>query len=96
VTELNSNGNDAGIYLTSDRKTALFASDRSGGRGGVDFYRAVRASTSSSFSTPQALSGLNSTADDIDPQLTADPAPNCTLLPTVAARPNGSIAGRAG
>jgi TolB protein len=72
ATELNSIGNDAGIFLTPDGKVALFASDRSGGAGGVDIYRATRASTSSAFSLPQRVAALNSSADDIDPQLSAD------------------------
>jgi hypothetical protein len=72
VTELNSIGNDAGVYLTPDGKVAFLASDRSGGAGGVDLYRAVRASTSAAFSAPQRLAALSSSADDIDPQLTAD------------------------
>jgi hypothetical protein len=72
VTELNSTGNDAGIVLTPDGLVALFASDRSGGRGGVDIYRAVRARTSDPFSTPDIVPELSSTADDFDVQLTAD------------------------
>jgi hypothetical protein len=72
VTELNSSGNDAGIFLTPDGLVALFASDRSGGLGGVDIYRSVRADVSSPFSTPKLVSEVSSTADDIDPQLTAD------------------------
>jgi len=72
VTELNSIGNDAGIFLTADGLVALFGSDRSGGVGGVDIYRASRANTSSPFSTPQRVSALNSSADDFDPQLSAD------------------------
>jgi hypothetical protein len=72
VTELNSIGNDAGVYLTADGKVAFFASDRSGGAGGVDLYRAVRSSTSTAFSAPQRIAALSSSADDIDPQLTAD------------------------
>jgi Tol biopolymer transport system component len=72
VTELNSTGNDSGLYSTPDGKVVYFASDRSGGGGGVDIYRAVRASTSSAFSTPELLSALSSGADDFDPQLTAD------------------------
>ncbi|MEO8180940.1 MAG: hypothetical protein ABI895_19065 [Deltaproteobacteria bacterium] len=71
VTELNSAGNDAGIFLTADGLVALFGSDRSGSSG-VDIYRATRASTSTPFSTPQRVSALNSSADDFDPQLTAD------------------------
>jgi Tol biopolymer transport system component len=72
VTELNSDGNDAGIMLTADGKLALFASDRSGGLGGLDIYRAFRASTSDAFSTPERVAELSSSADDFDVQLSAD------------------------
>jgi Tol biopolymer transport system component len=72
ATELNSAGNDAGIFLTPDGLVALFASDRSGGLGGVDIYRAIRATASSAFSTPKLVSEVSSSADDLDPQLTAD------------------------
>jgi hypothetical protein len=72
VSELNSIGNDAGVSLTSDGKLVLFASDRSGGVGGMDIYRATRASTSGPFSTPELVSELNSSADDFDVQLSAD------------------------
>jgi hypothetical protein len=72
VTELNSTGNDAGASLTQDGKLVLFASDRAGGVGGMDIYRATRASTSSPFSTPELVAELNSSADDFDVQLSAD------------------------
>jgi hypothetical protein len=72
VTELNSSGNDSGLVLTSDGLVAFFASDRAGGVGGVDVYRAVRASTSSRFSTPERVPGLNSSGDDFDVELSAD------------------------
>jgi hypothetical protein len=71
VTELNSSGNDAGIFLTPDGLVALFGSDRPGSSG-VDIYRAIRANVNSPFSTPKPVSAVNSTADDLDPQLTAD------------------------
>jgi len=72
VTELNSSGNDAGAMLTRDGKLVLFASDRAGGVGGMDVYRASRASTSSAFSTPELVAELSSSADDFDVQLSAD------------------------
>lgn len=72
VAELNSAGNDAGAMLTPDGKLILFASDRAGGVGGMDIYRATRASTSVAFSTPELVSELSSGADDFDVQLTAD------------------------
>jgi hypothetical protein len=72
VVELNSSGNDAGASSTLDGKLILFASDRAGGVGGMDIYRATRASTSSPFSTPEPIAELNSSADDFDVQLSAD------------------------
>lgn len=38
----------------------------------MDIYRAFRASTTNSFSTPARVSELNSGSDDFDVQLTAD------------------------
>jgi hypothetical protein len=72
VTELESSGNDVGITLTNDGLVAYFASDRAGGAGGMDLYRAARAAQSDPFSTPELLSDLNTSADDAAPQLTAD------------------------
>lgn len=72
VTELNSTGNDAGASLTPDGRLILFASDRSGGVGGMDIYRATRADPSTPFSSPELVSELNSSADDFDVQLSAD------------------------
>lgn len=72
VTELNSSAHDAGICLTPDAKVALFASSRPGGPGGMDIYRAARASTSDPFSSPELVAALNSSADDFDVQLSPD------------------------
>jgi hypothetical protein len=72
VTELNSSGNDTGITFTADALVAYFASDRTGGLGGMDLYRAARANTSEAFATPELVAGLNTLADDAAPQLTAD------------------------
>jgi hypothetical protein len=72
VTELNSNGNDTGIVLSDDHRVAYFASDRPGGFGGMDLYRATRATVSDPFSTPELVPGLNTGADDSAPHFTAD------------------------
>jgi hypothetical protein len=72
VTELNSIGNDAGIYLTDDGLVAYFASDRTEGLGGMDIYRAARAAATEAFSAPELVPGLNTIADDAAPHLTAD------------------------
>ncbi len=72
ITELNSTGNDAGLVLTADGLVAYFSSDRVGGAGGVDIYRASRQDASSAFSAPEPVEVLNSVADDFDPALTSD------------------------
>jgi hypothetical protein len=72
LPELNSNGNDVGIFLTDDSLVAYFASDRAGGLGGMDIYRAARAEPTDPFSTPELVPGLNTSADDSAPHLTAD------------------------
>lgn len=72
VSELNSSGNDAGASLTPDGKLVLFASDRSGGVGGMDIYRATRENTANPFSPPELVAELSSSADDFDVQLSAD------------------------
>jgi Tol biopolymer transport system component len=72
VTELNSSGDDTGITLSDDGLVAYFATDRSGGLGGMDLSRAARSTVSAPFSTPELVAGLNTSADDGAPQLTAD------------------------
>jgi hypothetical protein len=72
VAELNSDANDAGVTFSDDGLVAYFASDRPGGLGGMDLYRAARARTSDPFSAPELVPGLNTPADDAAPQLTAD------------------------
>jgi hypothetical protein len=72
VTELNSGGNDTGIQLSDDARVAYFASDRVGGPGGTDLYRAVRANATDAFSTPELVPDLNTGADDASPHFTAD------------------------
>ena len=72
VTELNSSGNDTGITLSDDQLVAYFASDRAGGLGGMDLYRAARATTADPFSALTLVAGSNTGANDAAPQLTAD------------------------
>jgi WD40 repeat protein len=72
VTELNSSGNDTGITISDDELVAYFASDRAGGLGGMDLYRAARATATDPFSAPALVAGLSTGANDAAPQLTAD------------------------
>lgn len=72
VAELDSGGNDTGITLSDDELTADFASDRAGGLGGMDLYRAARATATDAFSTPALIAGTSTGANDAAPQRTAD------------------------
>jgi hypothetical protein len=72
VTELGSSGDDVGITLTDDGLVAYLASNRAGGLGGMDIYRAARARLTDPFSIPELVPGLNTNANDAAPQLTAD------------------------
>jgi Tol biopolymer transport system component len=72
VTELGSSGNDVGITLSDDGLVTYFASNRTGGLGGMDIYRSARAALIDPFSAPELVPGVNTIDDDAAPQLTAD------------------------
>ncbi len=61
-----------GPSLSSDSLTIYFCSDRTGGAGGFDIWKSTRASTSSSWATPAPVSELNSSANDCNPDISAD------------------------
>ncbi len=64
VTELNSTVPDVPSWISLDKKTLYFISDRSGGLGGSDVWIATRSNTSSSWSTPFNFGQINSSASD--------------------------------
>jgi hypothetical protein len=72
IAELNSGGDDAGLTLSGDELTAVFASSRSGGVGGSDLYVSQRASRTAPWGAPSLLAGINTTAQEGRPSLTAD------------------------
>jgi WD40 repeat protein len=72
VAELNSSADDTGTTLTEDQRTLIFASLRPNGAGDFDLYQSVRAGTDEPFSTPQALTVLNTGALELDPALSRD------------------------
>lgn len=72
ILELSSNANDFGPWLTPDGLEIYFHSDRSGGAGAEDLYRASRASTGTAFSTPVGLATLNTASNDSVPALSGD------------------------
>lgn len=72
VTELNSGSDDAKLTLSADGLVAIFASDRSGGTGALDLYRAARATTAEAFEAPTLIGELSTAQGDYDPEFTRD------------------------
>ncbi|MEP6668266.1 MAG: protein kinase [Chthoniobacter sp.] len=64
---------NAGPCLSADGLTLWFNSNRSGGRGGFDLWRARRPSPGAPFEAPVNLgSGVNTDAEEFSPRITAD------------------------
>ena len=72
VTELNTTGYEEGGSLSPDELTIYFASLRTGGLGGNDIWVATRASRDAPFGAPALLAGVNTTANENWPSVTAD------------------------
>ena len=69
---INSKDNELNAFITSDKNTMLFASDRSGGYGGYDIYMSEKLSTGE-WGKPFNLGPeVNSAYDDICPVLMPD------------------------
>lgn len=60
---------DTSPYLSADGLTLYFASDRAGGMGGLDLWKATRAvaDPATPFAGAANLGGINSPGDDLDP-----------------------------
>src|SRR5688500_18747241 len=71
LTELNTTAYEEGGSLSPDELTIYFASFR-GGVGGNDIYVATRASRDAPFGAPALLAGVNTTANENWPSVTAD------------------------
>lgn len=67
---INSDAWDSNPTLSSDGMTLYFASDRSGGKGGADIYMSKR--TREGWTEAKNVSELNSSADDLTPNLAWD------------------------
>jgi hypothetical protein len=65
VPKVNSDGFETSSAISGDGLTLWFGSDRDGGLGEVDIWYSTRTSRSAEWSTPENLTVLNSTADDI-------------------------------
>lgn len=74
VTELNTPSDEGGVTLSSDGLEIILASNRPGGAGARDLYRATRASPNEPFSVLEPLEGLNTPENEIDPAFSPDGA----------------------
>ena len=72
VTELNGDSEDGGITLSPDGLEAIFSSNRPGGVGQRDLYRATRASTSDAFTSIELITGIDTGENEFDPSLSPD------------------------
>jgi hypothetical protein len=72
ATGINSTDAEGTAFLGEDALTLYFFSDRDGGAGGRDIYRATRSDTLSDFSNISAVEGINGGDDDHMPWLSPD------------------------
>ena len=64
--------NDTHFFEAASGLEAFLSSDRSGTTGGMDIFRATRATTADSWGTFTSLPNVNSPTGDFDPYLEAD------------------------
>jgi hypothetical protein len=72
ATGVNSADAEGTAFLGGDALTLYFFSDRGGGPGGRDIYRATRSDVLSDFASVRAVDGVNGAADDHMPWLAPD------------------------
>ncbi|PID88128.1 MAG: hypothetical protein CSB06_01415 [Bacteroidia bacterium] len=68
IKAINSKSKDCYPVLSPDGNTLYFASNRAGGKGGMDIYFAQKKSNDS-WGAPQLVSGINTEEDEISPFL---------------------------
>ena len=72
ATELNSDSDERGPGISADGLEIFFASERPGGIGELDLWRASRPSLDQPFGPPENVTGLNTVNDEVFPRLSAD------------------------
>ncbi len=72
ITELNTTSAEEHPHLTPDELTIYYQSNRNGGAGKSDIWRATRPTRTSPFAAPVNLSGINTTGQEADPAISAD------------------------
>lgn len=76
VSGIDSTSTEGSGVLTSDELEIFFTSNRPGGKGGVDIYRATRSTKNDGFGTPSLVPELNSALLDFPVWLSPD---GCTI-----------------
>jgi Tol biopolymer transport system component len=91
LTTLDTASDDEAPFLTPDELTLYFGSNRAGGAGGYDVYRATRAAVTAPFGNVTLVTGVNTTGDERVPRISSD---ELTLI--AANKPIGSTLLRVG
>jgi hypothetical protein len=71
-TSVNATSNDREPSLSGDGQELFFTSNRAGGAGGFDLYRAPFVPAAGAFGTPEPLSGLNTDLSELGPDVAKD------------------------
>lgn len=72
LSELNSPAQEANPFFSADGLTIFYGSNRAGGVGNFDIYVAQRPSLNDAFLQPTLVPGINTTANDGNPVLSAN------------------------
>ncbi len=72
LTTLNSSATDRAPYMSGDGLEIFFGSNRGGGPGMADLYRATRAAPDVPFDAPTLVTELSTSGEESDPYLTDD------------------------
>ncbi len=91
LTTLDSVSDDEAPFLTPDELTLYFGSNRAGGAGGFDLYKATRTAVTAPFGGVTLVTGVNTTGEERVPRLSSD---ELTLI--AASKPAGSSVFRIG
>ncbi len=72
LTQLNTTSTEGAMRLSSDERTAYFASDRPDGQGGFDIYMTTRSSPDGSFGPASPVPGVNTSGHELNPSISGD------------------------
>jgi Tol biopolymer transport system component len=72
VAELNTDADETGAWLSSDGLTIFLSSNRPGGQGRLDIWRATRTSVDQPFAPPEVVPVLSSPGEEVDLALSSN------------------------